>query len=905
MGRAKNIRAWLVVLALATALVPVDETVAQAGWHYMRIITIHSSQVPSDLADFPVVLNLSETWLRDTGHGGHVGQADGGDILFTLPDDTPLDHEIEFYNATSGNLVVWVRVPSLSGSADTLIRMYYGNATCPDQWNPAGVWDAGYTMVQHLQEETGPREDSTAHNNDGLPLDGVLHTSGGQIDGADDFDGNLSRLDCGTGSGSWRNQEWGQQRAVIKDGKVYSVGGGDHSDSPVSFSAYIFVFDLFTGDLLQQSPPLIGDLDFTASETAPVVDGDMVYAAVTMGNVYGWNQSTDAVWSTTGLSVWSNRMEFDGTYLFATTSDYQVVKIDTDPSSPTFQEVVATFALDPDTDGENAVPPYLDQAAGVVFGMGASNLYKLSAADLSLEWSRPIGSGCLDTGPGHSRMAPIVVNDAYTGNEPWVILGCWGNSTFYAFDYDGNQEWNPPVAIPGGVRAVASYNPNEGLVYIPSRGDEIFVFDIANPATTVFTIDTTDTLGATGFDRPCTIVQGTTQDYLIFKTAASNPRYLYIFDASTGAYITRHALSSDPGTTPFLTCFPVGVSQGYLVTGGSVVYYNGTSQTGGVWAIKAGHGLPVDYYPLYGPDKYGYLAGALTDLEHESSLNPTEQITLEAWAEVRELSSGSNDHLVCKAESYCLKFAQGYSGGDQPRFQLYGTDNQWHVLDRQLGPLLVNEPYYLAGTWDGSTMLLYVNGDPQYPRPTFQGSIATRDVPTFIASYSGGTSQAPAGIIDEVRISRVARSEAWIQASYHNQSAPETFYEIGTEEPTAVKLVSFTATPDGETVILAWETATEIDHLGFNLYRSQSPDGAYSPLNSALIPSPLPPGSLTGAAYTWADEDLTPGLTYYYQLEDVDIYGVRTKHGPVWATVVKPISNSVYLPLVACCAGDR
>ena len=38
------------------------------------------------------------------------------------------------------------------------------------------------------------------------------------------------------------------------------------------------------------------------------------------------------------------------------------------------------------------------------------------------------------------------------------------------------------------------------------------------------------------------------------------------------------------------------------------------------------------------------------------------------------------------------------------------------------------------------------------------------------------------GAIDEVRLSNVARSAAWISTEYNNQYAPASFYVIGTLE---------------------------------------------------------------------------------------------------------------------------
>jgi len=112
------------------------------------------------------------------------------------------------------------------------------------------------------------------------------------------------------------------------------------------------------------------------------------------------------------------------------------------------------------------------------------------------------------------------------------------------------------------------------------------------------------------------------------------------------------------------------------------------------------------------------------------------------------------------------------------------------------------------------------------------------------------------------------------------------------EEPTAIDLVSFTAEAGDGGVTLTWETATELDNAGFNLYRALLQDGPYTQVNDALIPAQGDP--VAGASYSFLD---TPDHgTFYYKLEDVDYYGVSTLHGPVKATVARPLCRPLYRP---------
>lgn len=104
---------------------------------------------------------------------------------------------------------------------------------------------------------------------------------------------------------------------------------------------------------------------------------------------------------------------------------------------------------------------------------------------------------------------------------------------------------------------------------------------------------------------------------------------------------------------------------------------------------------------------------------------------------------------------------------------------------------------------------------------------------------------------------------------------------------TEVHLLSFSATPQENAVQVDWETASEKDNLGFNLYRATNEAGDDKvQLNNGLIPSNSP-GGTQGSSYSFVDaQNLDPAVTYYYWLEDVDFYGVATLHGPAVARVI-------------------
>ena len=103
-------------------------------------------------------------------------------------------------------------------------------------------------------------------------------------------------------------------------------------------------------------------------------------------------------------------------------------------------------------------------------------------------------------------------------------------------------------------------------------------------------------------------------------------------------------------------------------------------------------------------------------------------------------------------------------------------------------------------------------------------------------------------------------------------------------------------TPAASIVVVEWTTESEVDLAGFNLYRSESPAGPYVKVNASLIPGASDP--LLGGQYAYTDTNVVAGHTYYYKLEDVELDGVTTLHGPI-EVVAEASSPSAFANLAA------
>jgi len=155
-----------------------------ALWGSRIGITIDATQVSSDLSNFPVCINITNTHLKNNA------QTDGDDIAFIAVDNsTQYAHEIELYNSTTGHLIAWVNLTSVSSTEDTFFWLYYGNGACSNQENSADTWGNGYMMVQHFNEESENALDSTANGNDGT-VTGATQGVTGIVGSGYSFDGD-------------------------------------------------------------------------------------------------------------------------------------------------------------------------------------------------------------------------------------------------------------------------------------------------------------------------------------------------------------------------------------------------------------------------------------------------------------------------------------------------------------------------------------------------------------------------------------------------------------------------------------------------------------------------------------------------------------------------------------------
>jgi RHS repeat-associated protein len=194
------------------------------GYSSERVIAIDHTKVPNtDQANFPFLFNTTDPAFATIANGGHVASANGSDIIFTSDPSgqNVLNFEVETYNPVNGQIIAWVKIPTLSHSSDTILYMFYGNPNITvSQQNPSGVWDANYQGVYHLASvSTGTATDSTSNVNNAA-LTSVL-AAPGEIDGAGSFNGVSSYM-----------------QLPAADFAGYPTTGGSTTDYSATFGAW-------------------------------------------------------------------------------------------------------------------------------------------------------------------------------------------------------------------------------------------------------------------------------------------------------------------------------------------------------------------------------------------------------------------------------------------------------------------------------------------------------------------------------------------------------------------------------------------------------------------------------------------------------------------------------------------
>ena len=201
-------------------------------------------------------------------------------------------------------------------------------------------------------------------------------------------------------------------------------------------------------------------------------------------------------------------------------------------------------------------------------------------------------------------------------------------------------------------------------------------------------------------------------------------------------------------------------------------------------AVRSADWIATEFNNQSDPYAFYRILPEVQQADVELDLTET-QITLEAWV---KYNSAAADHLGILSKN---GFADGYrlvvddpshpisfdvtASGGLGQVDTTGTitaDPNWH---------------HIVGTWDGTTMVVYIDGTADPSTDPRAGNV-DRGGKEFWIGHGDHAIEQPwsfpwDGDLDEVRISDIERGADWVATQHNNQSSPATFHLVGAEEP--------------------------------------------------------------------------------------------------------------------------
>jgi biopolymer transport protein ExbB len=230
------------------------------GYSYCNTITtVHSLAGTADTSNFPMLFSTSTmsslATVANSGKIQNTATQTGGGYAITVPADliftsdsacgTKLNWEIESYTASSGSIVAWINIGTLSHTADVTIYMCYGNSSVTTwQGNVNSTWDTNFKSVWHMAANTSTNTvDSTSNANNAASNTGVTDTTGQVDGGANMIPGGtrkymvMSNVNSFSSSQAHTYEAWIYKTADVGGSYGWIIGGsaaaGDGTDMTV------------------------------------------------------------------------------------------------------------------------------------------------------------------------------------------------------------------------------------------------------------------------------------------------------------------------------------------------------------------------------------------------------------------------------------------------------------------------------------------------------------------------------------------------------------------------------------------------------------------------------------------------------------------------------------------------
>ena len=797
------------------------------GYGYHRTITIDHSKVPNtDQSNFPFLFDTTDALLKTTGNGGHVSSSSGYDIIFTsdAAGTVKLDHEIESYDASTGQLVAWVRIPAVSHTTDTVIYLFYGNSgITTSQENKTGVWDANFKGVWHLPNgSTLSANDSTTNADNGTPQNSPAAV-GGQIGGAAGFvRSNQQYINLGNNSSLWNgltSMTWSAwiyptenpgttTTSVLSRGTDsgwrIAVGSPDHSgaiecwlrgssgtvkigtESTVSnyvnsiLNTWNYITCAYDGSTF--SMYVNGALVTSTSATAGPYGGG---AGDYDHDVYIGNHFADG--------YFSGRIDEARVSGIARSEDWITTEYHNQGSPSTFYVLSnEPGAGSPASILATAGTPQssrVDTAFGTALQATVKDSNNNPVSGATVTFTAP-GSGASGTFGG-SATATVTTNSSGIATSPTLTATATAGSYTVTASVSG-------VATPANF-SLTNNAASSGYAYHRTITIDHSKVPNTDQGNFPFLFNTTDALLKTTGNGGHVSSSGG-YDIIFTSDAAGTVKLdheIESYDASTGQLIAWVRIPTLSHTTDTVI---------YLFYGNSGTTTSQENKTGvwdanfkGVWHLGNSATLLTDSTASAAnltnngmAATGGFISGGASFdgdsawARSAATTGTSGDVTISAWVSMPSFRSDNQFAVVRTGDSgtgICWYSASIGTAVDVPLNWAVDNGFSEDLVVYGSGSLSVNTWYLLTSTTKSNDSInIYVNGNLVGTRtvgPLLDTSVVGG--PYFAFGVNSCDSDFYSGKLDEVQVSNSIRSADWIKSEYNSQSAPSTFYALGGE----------------------------------------------------------------------------------------------------------------------------
>jgi tetratricopeptide (TPR) repeat protein len=793
-------------------------------WKYRRNLTFVNEDQSETFDDFTVMVKLNSQNFDYS-----KAKADGTDLRFIDEDGTTsLKYHIEKWNS-SGSSWVWVNVTGIDSSTSAdYMHMYYGNLGASDVQDVEGTYDSNFSAVWHLNETSSTHFDSTSNNNDGSPQGGVTQDAAGWIAGGDSFDGSDDYVDCGTSDSLNISYQITLEAWVKPEGYEHPQTDpsvvGKYEDSERS---YVLKFGDDPGD--------VDDWDFRMSSTGDANEADVHASNSVVSNAWQYMAGT---WDGSTARLYLNGAQIDDDVSFSGPL-YQTateVRIGSTSYYDEWDGLIDEVRISNiGRSGDWVRAQYLSMTDNFIVYGAEEDILNTGAAYIFFGYPG-IGSDDINASNANVTIYGEDAGDLFgwsvsdLGNvdsdtKDDVIIGTPGAGAGKAYVFYGRNTWSSTYDASSADVEITGEDTGHRFGASVSRAGDVDNGDYNDIIAGAYTYAGTSWWDSDWtYRKKLTFANGAQTESLdnfavLVNLSASNFDYLKansdgsdlrFVDADDSTELNYHVEEWSTSGTSNLW---VNVTE---IDGSSntdyIWMYYGNSEAqdaqdfhetydgnySGVWHMnetsgwvydstsKGNVGVPTQNLTQDTPgviDGADYFDGTYDEIviSNHSSVNPPNDMTLEAWVKVEVLSStlGHTQTFVAKRHSGdpYQSFELFLNSGDNFRFGWANSTGPSEYSGWN-GPPALDCWYYLVGVKDGSTLRFYLNGSTAGTfTDTADGTMLQSDLGLKIGNDEG---EVVNGTIDEVRLHDTARSADWIAAQY--LSMTDTFITYGSEE---------------------------------------------------------------------------------------------------------------------------